>query len=32
MSKDDLKLSNQDFSVGVPVQISVYKNKQNSLY
>ena len=32
MSKDDLKLSNQDFSVGVPVQISVYKDKQNSLY
>ena len=27
MSKDDLKLSNQDFSVGVPVQISVYKDK-----
>lgn len=32
MSKDDLKLSNLDFSVGVPVQISVYKDKQNSLY
>ena len=27
MSKDDLKLSNQDFSVGVPVQISVNKDK-----
>lgn len=27
MSKDDLKLSNQDFSVGLPVQISVYKDK-----
>ena len=25
-------LIHQDFSVGLPVQISVYKNKQNSLY